>query len=58
MNKHEIKTERDQFGHKAVCSCGTFTLGYFPNEAAAKRAGMNSSHADSKPRVEFVEVKS
>lgn len=55
---HLIKVEKDQFGHKAVCACGGFVLGYFTNEAAAKRAGMNSSHADDdKPRAEFVEVK-
>ena len=54
---HEIKAIKDPNGWKAVCVCGTFTLGYFPSEAAAKRAGMNTSHADNKPRVEFVEVK-
>jgi hypothetical protein len=58
MIKHEIGTERDQYGHKAVCSCGGFTLGYFPSANAAKRAGMNCSHGDEqKPRAELVEVK-
>lgn len=56
---HTVETIEDAYGHKAVCSCGTFSLGYFSSGARAKRAMMNCSHPDE-PRtdshVKFVET--
>lgn len=53
--RHEIKTEQTPFGHKAVCVCGGFTLGFFTSATSAKRAGMNCSHGDEQPQNRRVE---
>lgn len=57
IETHKIETVDTTYGWKAECSCGTYTLGFFPSSAKAKRAMMNSSHGEFKPRAEYVEVK-
>lgn len=47
---HKIVVEDTPFGHKAVCSCGGYSLGFFTSADRAKRAMMNSSHGDEQKR--------
>lgn len=58
MNKHIITPEETSHGWKAVCSCGGFELGFFPNAARAKRAAMNTSHGEfnKQPQADFQNV--